>query len=55
MPSRAADVQREPAMLDLIGQDYGLGVVVTEIRDDFAYVRRPAYGMEVCQLSHSYK
>ncbi|XP_047033809.1 sodium channel protein Nach-like [Helicoverpa zea] len=41
------DEHRAPFMLDLIGQDYGLGVVVKETRDDFAYVRRPAYGMEL--------
>uniref|UniRef100_A0A2A4K4F6 Uncharacterized protein n=1 Tax=Heliothis virescens TaxID=7102 RepID=A0A2A4K4F6_HELVI len=44
---QAIDHHREPFMLDLIGQDYGLGVVVKETRDDFAYVRRPAYGMEL--------
>lgn len=47
LTSRPEDKDREPAVLDMIGQDYGLGVVMSEIRDDFAYVRRPAYGMEV--------
>ncbi|XP_026726558.1 sodium channel protein Nach-like [Trichoplusia ni] len=41
------DFYRKPAVLDLIGPDYGLGIVVKESRDDFAYVRRPVYGMEV--------
>ncbi|KAJ8713776.1 hypothetical protein PYW08_007396 [Mythimna loreyi] len=41
------DVEHQPAVLDLVGRDYGLGVVVNEIRDDVAYERRPTYGMEL--------
>ncbi|CAD0203692.1 unnamed protein product [Chrysodeixis includens] len=44
------DYHRKPAVLDLIGSDYGLGLVVKESRDDFAYVRRPVYGMEVMMI-----
>ncbi|KAF9419940.1 hypothetical protein HW555_003652 [Spodoptera exigua] len=42
-----ADFGREPVVLDQTGKDFGLGAVLHEVQDDFAYIRRPAYGMEV--------
>ncbi|CAH0689948.1 unnamed protein product [Spodoptera exigua] len=45
--SRPADFGREPVVLDQTGKDFGLGAVLHEVQDDFAYIRRPAYGMEV--------
>ncbi|KAF9803453.1 hypothetical protein SFRURICE_005257 [Spodoptera frugiperda] len=45
--SRPADFGRQPQVLNQTGKDFGLGVVLHELQDDFAYMRRPAYGMEV--------
>lgn len=42
-----ADFGRQPQVLNQTGKDFGLGVVLHELQDDFAYMRRPAYGMEV--------
>ncbi|XP_075983321.1 sodium channel protein Nach-like [Anticarsia gemmatalis] len=41
------DAHNEPYVLDLIGQNYGLGIVVTENRDNFKYVRRNSLGAEM--------
>ncbi|XP_022818083.1 sodium channel protein Nach-like [Spodoptera litura] len=44
---QAADFGRQPLVLNKTGKDFGLGVVLHEVQNDFAYMRRPAYGMEV--------
>ncbi|CAB3219846.1 unnamed protein product [Arctia plantaginis] len=41
------DANNQPHVLDLIGHNLGLGVVITENKDDFKYVRRNSNGAEM--------
>ncbi|KAL4705447.1 hypothetical protein ACJJTC_012834 [Scirpophaga incertulas] len=41
------DIGNTPKVLDLVGQNFGLGAVITEDSEDFAVIRRPIIGFDV--------
>lgn len=44
------DANNQPHVLDLIGHNLGLGVVINENGEDFKYIRRNSIGAEVYRI-----